>query len=295
MSDESKKARRDQARDHARELREAERKRKVRNGWFVRGGVVLGAVAVAVVTVLIFTQVQKANVTAEPGPGPLNMISDGILLTADGTGDIVPVTTGAIPLDGEPTPTDLTAHADTVNIVTYIDIFCPVCQAFEQTNSDQINTWVASGAATLEVHPIAILDSKSMGTRYASRASNAVACVANYQPDVFLDVTTALYANQPEEATAGLTNDEIVSIVTRAGATNANIPTCIDTEQFGTWVTAATTRSNSPIPNSDLERVAGTPTVIVNGVFYQGAVNDATAFATFVDQVVQGTYVAPAQ
>lgn len=293
MSDASKKARRDQAREHAREMREVERKRKVRNGWIIRGSVGLALVAVAVVTILIFNSVRQAEIEAAiPKPGPANMISDGILLQGDGSGNIVAVPTAAIPAGGDYTPTDLTKYADTVNIVTYVDYFCPICQSFEQTNAEQLGTWVSAGAATLEIHPISILDRSSLGTRYASRSANAMACVAQYDPNRFFQATTAMYASQPAEGTSGLTNEEIASVLAGAGVTDLDVVKCINDETFKQWVTDATARTNvGPIPNSDLARVSGTPTVLVNGYQYPGAVNDASAFAEFVSAVASGTYV----
>jgi len=293
VSDASKKARRDQAREHAREMREVERKRKVRNGWIIRGSVGLALVAVAVVTILIFNSVRQAEIEAAiPKPGPANMISDGILLQGDGSGNIVAVPTAAIPAGGDYTPTDLTKYADTVNIVTYVDYFCPICQSFEQTNAEQLGTWVSAGAATLEIHPISILDRSSLGTRYASRSANAMACVAQYDPNRFFQATTAMYASQPAEGTSGLTNEEIASVLAGAGVTDLDVVKCINDETFKQWVTDATARTNvGPIPNSDLARVSGTPTVLVNGYQYPGAVNDASAFAEFVSAVASGTYV----
>ncbi len=292
MSDASKKARRDQAREHAREMREQERRRRVRNGWFIRGGVGIALIAIAVITILVFTNVRQAELeAAAPKPGPANMLSDGILLTSDGANGIVAVPTAAIPADGTPVPTDVTKYPDTVNIVTYIDYFCPVCQAFEQANAEQLLTWVSAGVATLEVHPIAILDSKSMGTRYASRAANAMACVAEYQPNVFFQATASMYASQPAEGTTGLTDEEIATVLATGGVTEPKVGTCITNESFKQWVTAATLRTGSAIPNSDLASVSGTPTVLVNGYQYPGAINDKDEFAQFVSAVASGNYV----
>ena len=298
MSDASKKARRDQAREHAREMREIERKRKARNGWIIKGSVVLVLVAAAVAIVLVVTSLNNAAIeAAKPKPGPANMISDGIILTADaaGAGEIVAVPTAAIPADGEPTATDPADYPDQqVHIVTYIDYFCPFCKAFEEANAQQLGTWVSAGAATLEIHPIAILDKSSMGTRYATRSANAMACVANFQPDLFFQATTAMYAEQPAESTEGLDNDQILGVLTSAGVTAPEIANCVDKETFSQWVTKATLRTGSPIPNSTLPSVGGTPTVLVNGYQYTGAVDDATAFATFVTAVATGTYEPPA-
>lgn len=292
MSDASKKARRDQAREHARELREAERKRKSRNAWILRAVVGVVLIGAAVAIVLVAQGIRQAEIDAAvPKPGPANMISDGILFTGDGAGGIVAVPTAAIPPAGTPTPTDVTAYPDTVSIVTYVDLFCPVCKGFEQANAEQIKGWVAAGAATLEVHPIAILDHASMGKRYSTRSASAMGCVAEYQPNSFLDAMAALYANQPPEGTTGLTNDEIVRVFADAGIDNAELAQCVRDESFAQWVTAAKTRSlQGPVPNSELSYVAGTPTVLVNGYFYPGALNDPAEFQQFVSAVVQGAY-----
>jgi nucleoid-associated protein YgaU len=56
------------------------------------------------------------------------------------------------------------------------------------------------------------------------------------------------------------------------------------TEQtFASWVGGATDRAlTGPLPNSDVRAVTGTPTVLVNGVSYTGAFDDAAAFEEFV-------------
>jgi len=296
VSDASKKARRDQAREHAREQREIERKRKARNGWIIKGSVVIVLLAVAVGTVFTVTTLNNAAVeAAKPKPGPANMISDGIILTADaeGTGEIVAVPTAAIPAEGEPIATNPADYADQVRIVTYIDYFCPVCQAFEQANGQQLGSWVAAGAATLEIHPISILDGSSLGTRYATRAANAMACVANFQPDLFFQATTAMYAAQPAEGTTGLTNDQIMATLVSAGVTDAGVAECVDNETFSQWVKKATDRTGEPLPNSEVAQLTGTPTIIVNGIQYTGSISDPDAFSAFVSAIATGTYEPP--
>lgn len=293
MSDVSKKARRDEAREHARDMREAERKRRSRNSLILKIVVGLVLVAVAAGTVWGITAFRQAAIdAATPKPGPANMLSDGIILQGDGTGQIVAARTPAIPPKGEPTPTNPDDYADgVVRIVMYVDYFCPVCQVFEATNALQLKKWVSAGAATLEIHPIAILDRASLGTRYASRSANAAACVAEFAPDSFFGATAALYAQQPAENTSGLTNEEIVTVLQSAEIDDPDVTACIDDERFSQWVTAATERTREAIPNSDLPGIAGTPTVIVNGVLYEGAVDDQAAFDAFVTAIATDTYV----
>jgi len=283
VTDATKKARREQAREKARIEREAEQKRRRRNRILIQSSVIVGALAVATGIVLVI-----ANSVPKPMPGPLNMASDGILLQGDsgGSGDIIAVETAAIPADGEPVPTDQTKFADKVNIVMYLDYFCPICKDFETTNALQIGTWVSQGMATIEYHPIAILDGSSQGTRYSTRSANAAACVANYVPNKYFQVTTALFASQPQEGTPGLDDDELIAILESAGVTGSEVETCVRNETFGTWVSDATDRSaKGPIPNSSLTHVKGTPTVIVNGEQYTGSVTDADAFTAFVTEI----------
>ena len=280
MAEESKKARRDFARETARIMREEEAKRRRRNRIITQVSVVLGAVAVALVIVLIVQSSIKP-----PVAGPDNMASDGILLTGDGTGEIVAVQNEGIPIDGKPTPTNPDDYADTVNIVMYVDYMCPICGLFEKTNAETIGTWVSQGLATVEYHPIAILNGRSQGTDYSSRAASAAACVADYQPDSFFQANAALFSNQPTEGTSGLTNEEIASVVAQVGVTDVDAVKCITDERYKQWADDATERTKSAIPNSDLDGVGGTPTVIVNGKQYTGNPDDAEAFQAFVSEI----------
>ena len=275
----SKRDRRDAAREKARAAREAEARRKRRNRWLLQGGLALGVVAAIAVVVLVVVQVAKPA-----GPGPENMASDGIVLQSDGAQGVEAVRTAAIPAGGTPTATDADSEG-TAHIVVYEDYLCPICRDFDTANADLLESLVAGGDATLELHPISILDRLSQGTRYATRAANAAACVAESDPDAFLDVNTALYAQQPAENSRGLTDDELVALVQGAGVTDEAVESCVRDGSFEDWVGDATTRAlDGPLPGSDLPAVSGTPTVLVDGQHYQGDVRDSAAFAAFVTQ-----------
>ena len=45
-----------------------------------------------------------------------------------------------------------------------------------------------------------------------------------------------LYANQPAEGSAGLSNDEIVRLAGTAGITGANFATCVREQKYANWV-----------------------------------------------------------
>ncbi|WP_104083190.1 thioredoxin domain-containing protein [Cryobacterium sp. Y11] len=273
-----KKNRRDEARETARLMRAEQVKRDKRRRFFLRGGIGIGLLAVVAIVAVVIVN----NVTAPAAPGPANMASDGILLGSDGS-TVSAVTTVALEADADPIATASDQSGDTANIVMYIDYLCPICGDFESTNGEQITSWVTAGNATLEVHPISILDRLSSGTEYATRAANAAACVANYDPNNFLDFNAAMFADQPAEQTTGLSDTELTALVDAAGVTSPEVASCIADQTYSDWVDASTQRAlTGPIPNSDIEQIKGTPTVLVNGVQYTGSNSDAATFEAFV-------------
>jgi protein-disulfide isomerase len=273
--------RRDDARSKAKQHREEQLKKDKRNRWLLQGGIAVAVIAVvAVVGLTINASVKPA------GPGPANMASDGIVL---GLG-MVAETTPALADGAEIVPT--AAKPDMVDIRIYQDYLCPYCRDFDTTNAEQIQGLVEAGAATVEVHPLSLLTSKSAGTKYSLRAAGAAACVANYSPDNFWAVNQAFFAQQPAEGTAGLDNATIKDLIQAAGATETTaINSCIDDKTFEKWVSAATDRAlTGPLPGSQVASVTGTPTVLVNGIQYQGSLTDAAAFKSFVTQVAAAAY-----
>ena len=263
----TKNQRREEARQTAREHRAEAQKSERRRRVLVQGGVVAGIIVIAAVIGLVIW-----SAVPVPGPRPANMASDGILLQAKldangvPTGEIEAVLSKALP-DGA-APITTTEDPNLLNIVVYEDYQCPVCKNFNSADSAIIYDRVASGAATYEVHPISMLDRMSMGTRYSSRAANAAACVATYDPNNFLGFNDAMYNNQPAENTTGLDNAAIKEIVKSVGADRqAEIGTCIDNETFKSWVAAAWERvkTANPLPNTSDVVFGGTPTVLVNG------------------------------
>jgi protein-disulfide isomerase len=279
----TKNARRAAARDKARLLREAQKKRERRNRVLWQAGIGVAVVAVlAIVAVVIVSSIRP------PVPGPANMASDGILI---GKG-LKTVSTGAVQPSAKPIPNSPDPSGSTVNIVTYVDYLCPFCGQFEKTNSAQIGKLVKSGAATVEIHPVPLLASHSAGTKYSLRATNAAACVANYSPNAFWDFNGLLFANQPEEGSTGLTDAQIKSYVKQAGATSySSIASCMDKGTYNTWAQNALDRALSgPIANSEVKKLTGTPLVLVNGNQYSGSLTDPDEFRAFVVQAQSETY-----
>ena len=274
---------REGARERARELRELHKKQDRNRRRIIAGSVVGGVIVVVVVVTLVIL-----NFAQPGGRGPLNMLSDGIKI---GTGFKAVPTTG-IPVNSNPVPS-ATNSPDVIDIKVYVDYLCPNCGTFEKKNDAQLRAWIKSGAATVEIHPIAVLTTKSAGTQYSLRAANAAACVAEFSPNHFFDFNDALFVNQPKEGTPGLDDAQLAARASKAGVTDmAQVTKCIQDHRFRSWVQAATTRAlNGPIPNSNLKAVAGTPTIIVNGSqFKYTTAFDPNEFAQFVLQVAGDTF-----
>jgi protein-disulfide isomerase len=278
----TKNEKREQAREAARIAREKQKRAENLRRWLIPSSVTVVVLAIAAVVLLVVSNSAPAPQTSA---GPKNMISDGLLLTGSG-GKMVATTTAAIKAKGTPTPNAL-PNDGVAHIVTYIDLSCPSCQAFEETNAATIKSLVEQGTATLEIHPIAILDRMSLGARYSSRTANLAACVANYAPNDFYAVMEAMYTNQPKENTSGLSNSQMVRLVHNAGLTNSQVDSCINGETYKSWAAAATSRATTgPLPNTSVASVSGTPTVLVNGQQYSGSLTDASAFTSFIQQVL---------
>ena len=210
---------REGARERARELRELHKKQDRNRRRIVTLSVVGGVLVIVVVIALVLL-----NFAQPTGRGPLNMLSDGIKI---GTG-YKAVQTPGIPANSKPVPSASNPPA-VIDIKLYVDYLCPNCGTFEKKNGDQLRAWVKSGAATIEIHPIAVLTTKSAGTQYSLRAANAAACVAEFSPDHFFDFNDALFVDQPKEGTAGLTDPQIEARASNAGVTGmTDVIKCIE-------------------------------------------------------------------
>jgi protein-disulfide isomerase len=204
------------------------------------GGLVIVGLLVAIVVSLVNSAGQAEPSAAAASKGPL----------------VTPASAmpgGAIPIGAAAAP---------VRVEIYLDYMCPYCGRFERANGVELRRLVADGTVRVELHPLAFLDRASAGTRYSTRAANAVATVADRAPDRVLAFSEALYENQPAEGSAGLSNDEIA-----LRAANAGVPgTVVGAFAVGTfepWVATTTTAAFDG-------GVTGTPTVKINGAVFKG-------------------------
>ncbi|MCS5734752.1 DsbA family protein [Herbiconiux daphne] len=271
----SKKDRQALAREIARIQREEERKRKRRTRIAVRTTLIVAGVAVlAVAGFAVYNGIRSTFV------GPLNMLSDGILFEGDGS-TTTAVTTAALQPDAQPVASDLDTST-VLRITEYVDYASPDVATFETANASALQSYVSAGYASIELHPVA-LDGDASG--YSTRAANAVACVANSTPDATLAVHNALVAAQPTLPDGGLSNDDLVALVQKAGATDAAIASCITGNEFDDWVAGATARAQQNVPNSDVATLTATPLVIIDGTAYSGALDDTDALNALITEV----------
>lgn len=199
-----------------------------------------------------------------------------------------PESTGAAAADAVPTP-EPTA-GDAVRIQIFEDFGCPYCKDFESANSASIEAMVKAGTAEVQYFPVAILD-RAFTDEYSTRAANAAAAVANWSPDAWFDFHSRLYAAQPTEGGAGLSDDRLIAIAREAGAERmTQIEQAIRESRFDDWVGTRTDEfsakqgalARADIPSAS---IGSTPSVLVNGQYYTGAPSDAAAFEAFVTQV----------
>ena len=277
----TKNEKRQEAREKARAMREEQSKRAKRNKLLAQVGWAVGVLGViSVVTVLIISSLRP------PGPGPANMQSDGIKIGAGVQG----IQTPALLPDELPVPSEL--NADGVPAISiFLDYSCPACAQFEAAYAPILRTWLENGTATVEYHLLSFRDAQTAGTRFATRAANAGACVADQDPDAFFDFNTLMFENQPVAPERyELTDGQMVDI---AGASCVQdlerLSTCIEDETFSNWVGQATARAMStgpvPVKNSEIPLVKGTPTVLVNGKEFQPQVHgDLQSFVASLEE-----------
>lgn len=263
----SKAARRDQAREQARAMREQQLKREKRNRLLAISGLVAAVVVLAIVVVLIL----------RPGAATAGIAytGDEDITLADATAPSTANASGGIPVGADGAAGD-TAAADDVVVTVYLDYMCPYCGRFEQANDSELTALRQEGGVTVEYHILAFLDAQSKGTHYSTRAGNAAAIVADKAPEEFAAFSSALFANQPEESTSGLTDDEIAKLATDAGVPSSVADTFTDTvsdtdnwRTFAPWLAA-----NNNQANTDLGGIS-TPTVLIDGTKFTGDLYNA--------------------
>lgn len=233
-----------QSRIRTQELRKAQleaaaRKTRQRRIAQVLGGLVILGLVAAIIVVVV-----KASGGSDPD-------------VARPTGEVVApdnlTSSGTVPVGDTDAP---------VTVEIYYDYMCPACGAFEAANGEELNRLLDEGTIQLELHPISFLDEQSEGTRYSTRAANAFATVVDAAPDLAWAFHQALYADQPEEGTEGLSDDELASVAGDAGVPGDVVDRFTD-DTYEAWVAAVTAEAFD-------SGVTGTPTIKIDGEVFEG-------------------------
>ncbi|MFC9354870.1 DsbA family protein [Arthrobacter sp. NPDC057013] len=284
----SKAERTAEAREKAREIREAQLKKDKRNKLLIGWGIVVAVVAILAVVALVVTTGLKNNApVADQGPTPANgNVHGGItLLKGSEVAKSAPasVNVADIPSPAASAPATVKApgaeaeKGKPVKVVLYIDFICPVCKNFEATYNDTLTKLRDEGKITVEYRALGFLDSRST-TNYSSRAANAAACVVNESPEKYADFVNALFDKQPAEGSAGLSDDELKKLATDVGA--KSIDSCVENKTYRPWV-KYTTQEAAAIG------VTGTPTVLVDGKQWGKGDSAQTEFPAFLDAAIK--------
>ncbi len=211
------------ARERALLLKAQERRAQRRNYVLAVAGMLVAIIAVAFLVKFITASgaVPDSGVLSTPSAADE---SGGILVNQDGS------------LGGTP-------PAGAVRVDVYIDPLCPGCHQFETIGGPTLAAMREEGTVVVYYHPISILDRLSRNTHYSTRAAAAVATVAEYDPAHFEEFFAALFENQPEENSTGLSNAQIEEIATGIGVPG-DVAAKFKDGEFTRWVTAATERAS---------------------------------------------------
>jgi protein-disulfide isomerase len=145
-----------------------------------------------------------------------------------------------------------------VTVIIFEDFMCPYCGAFEQLSSAELEQAADDGKVRVLFHVLSFLDEAS-STDYSTRATNAMAVVLDVAGlEVANKFHKLLFANQPAEGGAGLSDDQLIELAVEAGATASDVEDGIRDLVFEQWVINGTDAANK-------DGVSGTPTVRVNG------------------------------
>lgn len=196
-----------------------------------------------IVGIIVFANTNDPKAGDSPAPSqsqaaalaPAHVTDEGGVLVATGT------------------PSEKAPH-----VIVYVDFICPACQQFEKTNGEKLQQMAAAGDIKLEYRPIAILDRAST-SKYSSRALNAFACVIDSKPESAVPFLNKLMEEQPQEGTAGLTNDKLAEHASNVGA--PGLQACAANAQFAQWTKTTTSKALG-------YGLDHTPYVVVNDVLW---------------------------
>jgi protein-disulfide isomerase len=149
----------------------------------------------------------------------------------------------------------ITVGSGPVTVEVYEDFICPHCKDFEDQSGQTLDQLVSANKVKIVYYPLAFLDEAS-STDYSTRAAAASACAD--EGGKFREYAEALFARQPAEGSAGLSDGELTSIGTSVGLSESSFGQCVNDGKYKPWVGSISNAASA-------SGVNGTPTVKVNG------------------------------
>ncbi|WP_418275919.1 DsbA family protein [Isoptericola jiangsuensis] len=258
MSQQNKTERREAARAQALALQQQQAKKERRSRFIVFGALAAAIVAlVAVAAVILIGEAGKKNV-------------EDIPLAEVATVPSTALETGGIPIGSDLVAGGENDGAPVVDI--YVDYMCPVCGQFEDINAADVEAMASGGEATVVLHPVSILDRASNGAEYSTRSAAAAYWVADRAPEQFFAFHNALFANQPDENTEGMDDDELAAVAEGAGVpadVAAGIADGTARSTFGQYAYSLTLDASANPDLANANGGFGTPTVMVDGTRFE--------------------------
>jgi protein-disulfide isomerase len=142
-----------------------------------------------------------------------------------------------------------------VTVTLFEDFQCPICKQFEAESGKTLAGFVANGTVKIMYRPVAFLNEQST-TDYSTRALDAAGAVVDLAPTKFQAFHDLLFANQPPEGSAGLTDARLAELAGQAGAPADKVAAALKAKQFAGWAASITELAN-------MGGVNGTPTIKV--------------------------------
>lgn len=208
--------------------KEYERKERQRRSLWIGAGI---AVALTLILAIGFGVQSARDTTGQVSTPPAGVVDDF-----------------AVPRGGEAP----------VTVTVYEDFMCPFCGDFEAAALPVFEKYVDEGKVQVQYRVVSFLDRASDGSDFSTRSMNALGVVLDAAgEDVAIRFHDLIFEQQPEEGTAGPSDDELIDLAVEAGATESDVSGPIKAIRFEQWVENAT-------DDASKQQVTQTPTVLVD-------------------------------
>jgi protein-disulfide isomerase len=143
-----------------------------------------------------------------------------------------------------------------VTVDMYEDFICPYCGKLHQASGKAVEQALGNGKLRVHFHMVNFLDGNSNPPGYSTRAANAAIAAAH--DGQWASFYNSLYADQPEEGSAGYSKDQLVSLGKKLGM-GKQFADAVRNEKYKAAVGQDSKRAKQS------GKITGTPTVLHDG------------------------------